>query len=68
MERQAAYRAELYPPIADGCLLEETTVPENWKLAWERADANSWQESELWAMSPTPHNQNDSSDSDLPSH
>jgi len=33
---------EMYPPIPDGCLLEETAVPENWKATWQTADANAW--------------------------
>ena len=33
---------ELFPPVADGCLLDEAAVPANWKDAWTRADANAW--------------------------
>ena len=33
---------EMYPLIAPGCLLEENSVPEHWKTAWGRADANAW--------------------------
>ena len=33
---------EMYPPIPDGCLLEETVMPEKWKATWQRADANAW--------------------------
>jgi len=33
---------EMYPPIEAGCLLDEYTVPDDWKSAWARADANRW--------------------------
>ena len=33
---------EMYPPIPDGCLLDEATIPVKWKTTWDRADANSW--------------------------
>lgn len=34
--------AEIYPTIPDGCLLDEATIPEDWKVAWERADSSHW--------------------------
>ena len=34
--------AQLYPTIAPGCLLEATTVPDDWKDDWESANASSW--------------------------
>ena len=33
---------EMYPQIPQGCLLQETTVPEDWKTTWDKADANTW--------------------------
>jgi len=33
---------ELYPPIDEGCLLNETTVPSDWKTAWAGAGADHW--------------------------
>ena len=33
---------EMFPTIADGCLLEDGTVPEHWRNSWERADARAW--------------------------
>ena len=34
--------AELYPPIPQACLLEESTVPKDWAADWNRADADQW--------------------------
>jgi glutamate synthase domain-containing protein 2 len=34
--------AEMYPHIKTGCLLHESTMPDHWKSAWARADANRW--------------------------
>ncbi|MDH4019896.1 MAG: glutamate synthase-related protein [Xanthomonadales bacterium] len=33
---------ELYPPVKEGCLLTESTVPEDLQALWVRADANKW--------------------------
>ena len=33
---------EMFPPIADGCLLGETEMPDKWKATWERANAHAW--------------------------
>ena len=33
---------ELYPPLVDGCLLQESTIPPDWKSAWNNADACHW--------------------------
>jgi len=33
---------EMYPPIPNGCLLDDSAVPERWKTTWSLADANSW--------------------------
>lgn len=33
---------ELYPPLGEGCLLQEFTIPPDWKSAWDRADAYHW--------------------------
>ncbi len=33
---------ELYPSIEEGCLLQESTVPQDWKPAWNSADAYRW--------------------------
>jgi glutamate synthase domain-containing protein 2 len=34
--------AEMYPPISTGCLLDQSTVPGDWKEAWSLADAHAW--------------------------
>jgi len=34
--------AQLYPTIEAGCLLDESTVPDNWKEDWSAASATSW--------------------------
>lgn len=34
--------AQLYPSIASGCLLEESTVPADWRDDWQAADSASW--------------------------
>lgn len=34
--------AELYPCIADQCLLSGSCIPEAWKNNWEQATADSW--------------------------
>ncbi|MCP4048937.1 MAG: hypothetical protein GY732_23430 [Gammaproteobacteria bacterium] len=33
---------EMYPLIVPGWVQEGTTVPDHWKTAWGRADANAW--------------------------
>ncbi len=33
---------EMYPPIPDGCLLQASTVPDDWRPAWNKADPNHW--------------------------
>ncbi len=33
---------EMYPPIPVCCLLEDSMIPEQWKLFWHKADANAW--------------------------
>ncbi len=33
---------EMYPPIPNGCLLDDSVVPERWKAAWSLANTNSW--------------------------
>ena len=34
--------AQLYPDIVDGCLLDESTIPEDWKDDWHSAQADRW--------------------------
>jgi len=34
--------AELYPVIADKCLLDGATIPEDWETLWVEADADRW--------------------------
>ncbi|MGV6852549.1 MAG: FMN-binding glutamate synthase family protein [bacterium] len=34
--------SELYPLISDGCLLDESTVPDNWAEDWRNAHAERW--------------------------
>jgi len=34
--------AELYPRIANGCLLSQADVPDNWQRDWEMASADRW--------------------------
>jgi glutamate synthase domain-containing protein 2 len=34
---------EMYPPIPDGCLLQSSTVPVDWRAAWENAASHRWQ-------------------------
>jgi glutamate synthase domain-containing protein 2 len=34
--------AQLYPCISNACLLDESTIPDEWKSDWEMADANRW--------------------------
>ncbi len=33
---------EMYPPIPNGCLLEDSTVPEHWRGEWGKAADNQW--------------------------
>jgi len=33
---------EMYPSLGEGCLLQESTIPRDWKSAWARADAHHW--------------------------
>jgi len=33
---------EMYPPIPDGCLLQESTIPQDWKIPWAGACADKW--------------------------
>ena len=33
---------ELYPSLPEGCLLQESTVPGDWKPAWDSAGASQW--------------------------
>jgi hypothetical protein len=33
---------KMYPLISPGCLLEETTIPGDWRSAWDKVDANAW--------------------------
>jgi len=33
---------DMYPPIPDGCLLNPSSIPEDWKVAWDNADADAW--------------------------
>ena len=33
---------ELYPRIAEGCLLSEDAIPEGWKIDWEHAASEAW--------------------------
>ena len=35
--------AELYPWIADRCLLSDSTLPDTWRHDWNRASPDSWQ-------------------------
>ena len=34
--------AELYPCIAEGCLLTDSEIPECWRNDWDEASANTW--------------------------
>lgn len=34
--------AQLYPCIASNCLLDEQTIPTDWKQNWDMAKANTW--------------------------
>jgi glutamate synthase domain-containing protein 2 len=34
--------AEIYPILSEGCLLENTTVPEAWRQVWHEAVSESW--------------------------
>ena len=34
--------AQLYPPIAPSCLLDDSTIPADWKDDWNAADAARW--------------------------
>lgn len=34
--------AQLYPAVAEGCLLTESDVPEHWREEWGRAQASAW--------------------------
>lgn len=33
---------ELYPPLDEGCLLQESTIPIDWRSAWKNANAYHW--------------------------
>ena len=33
---------ELYPPLVEECLLQESTIPTDWKSEWNNADAYRW--------------------------
>ena len=33
---------EMYPTIPTGCLLAESSVPEQWRSEWELANAHAW--------------------------
>ncbi len=33
---------EMYPPIPDGCLLQASTIPADWRTAWNKAAAHHW--------------------------
>lgn len=33
---------EMYPAIQPGCLLDETSVPEQWSADWDKANAHAW--------------------------
>ena len=33
---------ELYPSVEEGCLLQEATIPRDWKSAWNNADVYRW--------------------------
>ena len=33
---------EMYPPIMNGCLLDESSIPENWRSEWNKAGASHW--------------------------
>jgi len=33
---------EMYPPIPDACLLQASTVPDDWRVAWNRANPHHW--------------------------
>jgi len=41
-ENHVATYAEIYPTIEEGCLLEKSTVPQNWITDWTMADVDSW--------------------------
>ncbi len=34
--------AQLYPTIETGCLLNESSIPEDWKEDWQSAEPNHW--------------------------
>ncbi len=34
---------EIYPSLPDGILLEEDSIPENWRVAWRMASPEQWQ-------------------------
>lgn len=34
--------AQLYPTLAKGCLLDNASVPEDWKEDWQSANASAW--------------------------
>lgn len=34
--------AEIYPEVPSGCLLSESTVPDQWKFAWGKSDSSHW--------------------------
>ena len=34
--------AELYPELESGCLLNEATIPEEWRVNWGLAQAETW--------------------------
>ena len=34
--------AEMFPPLKVGCLLSDTTVPDEWRSAWAKASAKAW--------------------------
>jgi glutamate synthase domain-containing protein 2 len=33
---------QMYPPIPESCLLNEATVPDDWRTDWKLADAHRW--------------------------
>ena len=33
---------QMYPPIPESCLLQETTIPADWRADWNLADAHRW--------------------------
>ena len=33
---------DMYPAIPEACLLSDSSIPQNWRSTWVRANANAW--------------------------